>query len=176
MAQAKTRGRLHQYLETLGVRPGASLEDVSTAYYTLIKKFPENPTEEEEERLKKVKYAYDFLRHAYAPPKKKPLRALATRRMLVPLLACLAAVGLLVLVKMNYGAIKIRVTHYENGAVLRFSDQAAPYGEVVAFEARHQFPAGSPSPAYAIRLAGKDETVWISQRLVVTGMVPASSH
>jgi hypothetical protein len=86
-----------------------------------------------------------------------------------------AAVLLAVLVAMNYGTIKMKMTHYEPGAVLRLKSQAVPFGEVVGFEARHRFPAGNPSPAYSIRLAGKDDTVWISQRLVVNGMVPASS-
>ena len=76
---------------------------------------------------------------------------------------------------MNYDTIRLKMTHYESGSVLRFKSQDVPFGEVVGFEALHRFPTGNPSPAYAIRLAGKDETVWISQRLVVNGMVPADS-
>ena len=175
MAQTVAGGRLNQYLETLGVKPGASPEDVNTAYYTLIKKFPQNPTEEEEERLQKVKYAYDFVRHAYAPVKKKPLLALPDRRILAPVLAGLAVIGIVVLVAMNYGAIRLKMTHYENGDVLRFKNQSAPYGQVVGYEALHPFPSGYPSPAYSIRLADREETVWISRRLVVNGMVKASN-
>ena len=172
----KTSEHLNTYLETLGLKPGVSLEDVNTTYYTLIKKFPENPTEEEEARLQKVKHAYALLRRAYAPEKRKPVEALLNRRVLVPVIASLAVVLLGVLVAMNYHTIQLKTTHYESGAVLHLKNQDQPFGQVVGFEAMHQFPNGNPSPAYAIRLAGKEETVWISRRLVVNGMVPASSQ
>ena len=172
----KTSEHLTSYLETLGLKPGASLEDVNTTYYTLIKKFPENPTEEEEARLQKVKHAYALLRRAYTPEERKPLQVLLDRRFLAPVVASLAAVLLVVLVVMNYSTIRLKMTHYESGAVLRLKNQDQPFGQVVGFEAMHRFPTGNPSPAYAIRLAGKDETVWISQRLVVNGMVPVASQ
>lgn len=172
---AKTSEHLTSYLDTLGLKPGASLEDVNTTYYMLIKKFPENPTEEEEARLQKVKHAYDTLRRTYVPEVRKPIQDLVNRRFLVPAIGALAAVLLVVLVAMNYGTIKMKMTRYEPGAVLRLKSQAVPFGQVVDFEAQHRFPTGNPSPAYSIRLAGKDETVWVSQRLVVTGMVPADS-
>jgi hypothetical protein len=172
----KTSEHLTIYLETLGLKPGVSLEDVNTTYYTLIKKFPENPTEEEEAQLQKVKHAYALLRRAYTPEERKPLQALLERRFLAPAVASLAAILLVVLVAMNYDAIRMKMTHYKSGAVLRLKNQDQPFGQVVGFEAMHQFPTGNPSPAYSIRLAGKDETVWISQRLVVSGMVPASSQ
>lgn len=172
---AKTSDHLTSYLDILGLKPGASLEDVNTTYYTLIKRFPQNPTEEEEARLQKVKHAYDLLRRTYVPEVRKPIRDLVNRRFLVPAIGTLAAVLLVVLVAMNYGTIKMKMTRYEPGAVLRLKSQSVPFGQVVDFEARHRFPTGNPSPAYAIRLADKDETVWVSQRLVVTGMVPADS-
>ena len=172
----KTSERLTNYLDALGLKPGASLEDVNTTYYTLIKKFPENPTEEEEAQLQKIKHAYDLLRRTYVPEEKKPLQVLLDRRLLAPAVASLAAILLVVLVVMNYGTIRLKMTHYESGSVLRFKNQAEPYGQVVDFEAMHKFPTGNPSPAYAIRLARKNETVWISQRLVVNGMVPVSSQ
>ena len=172
---AKTSEHLTVYLETLGLKPGASLADVNTTYYMLIKKFPENPTEEEEAQLQKVKHAYDLLRRTYVPEKRKPLQDLVSRRYLVPAIGALAAILLVVLVAMNYSTIRMKMTRYEPGAVLRLKDQAVPFGEVVGFEAQHRFPTGNPSPAYSIRLSGKEETVWISQRLVVNGMVPADS-
>ena len=173
---AKTSEHLTSYLDTLGLRPGASLADVNTTYYTLIKRFPENPTEEEEARLQKVKHAYDLLRRTYVPEEKKPLQDLVNRRYLVPAIAGVAAVLLVVLVAMNYSTIRLKMTHYKPGAVLRLKSQAVPFGQVVGFEALHRFPTGNPSPAYSIRLAGKDETVWVSQHLVVSGMVSAASN
>jgi len=173
---AKTGEHLTSYLDTLGLKPGASLEDINTTYYTIIKKFPQNPTEEEEARLQKVKHAYDLLRRTYVPRQRKPLQNLVNRRFLVPAIGSLAAILLVILVAMNYSTIRLKMTHYDSGAVLRFKNQAEPFGEVVGFETQHRFPTGNPSPAYAIRLAGKDETVWISQRLVVNGMVPADSN
>jgi hypothetical protein len=172
MSQPKTSDRLHQSQATLGVKAGASLEDVSTTYYTLIKKFPVNPTEEDEERLQKVKSAYDYLRHAHAPARRKPLGAAAKRRILVSVTILLTVASLAGLVVMNYTAIKQSMTHYDKGAVLRFKNQSEPFGEVVTFDSHHQFPTGNPSPAYGFRTTGSEETVWVGQRLVVTGMIP----
>jgi hypothetical protein len=179
---AKPRGgngsteHLKRYFETLGLKPGAPVDEISTTYYTLIKRFPENPTEEEEARLHEIRHAYDLLRRAYVPAEKKVLAELMHRRLLVPVLSVLTVLAIGVLVAMNYSTIKLKMTHYENGAVLRLKNQSEPYGQIVGYEARHLFPEGNPSAAYSIRLAGQDETVWVSERLVVNGMVPASSN
>ena len=167
---------LNRYLETLGLKPGASLDEVSTAYYTLVKKFPENPTEEQEARINELRHAYGLLRRAYVPKEKKVLAVLANRRLLLPVMGVLSLLLLGVAVAMNYSTIKLKMTHYETGAVLRLKNGSEPYGQVVGYESRHRFPAGNPAAAYAIRLSGRDETVWVGERLVVNGMVPASSQ
>ena len=167
---------LKRYFETLGVKPGVPLDEVSTTYYTLIKKFPENPTEEEEARLHEIRHAYSLLRRACSPDEKRPLARLMDRRILLPVMSVLTLLALAALVAMNYSTIRLKMTHYPNGAVLRMKNRSEPYGRIVGYEARHQFSAGNPSPAYSIRLSGKDETVWVSERLVVNGMVPASAN
>ena len=167
-------GHLNRYLEVLRLRPGATLDEVNTTYYTIIKKFPENPTEEEEQRLQELKHAYDMLRRSYAPREKKVIEVLLNRRLLIPTLSALTVVLLVALVALNYGTIKLKLTHYNTGAMLRLKSESQPYGEVVGFEARHSFPIGNPSAAYAIKLAGGQQTVWVSERLVVNGMTPAA--
>jgi curved DNA-binding protein CbpA len=165
-------GHLNRYLEVLRLRPGATLDEVNTTYYTIIKKFPQNPTEEEEQRLQELKHAYDMLRRSYAP-KKKGIVVLLNKRLLIPTLSALTVVLLVALVVLNYGTIKLKLTHYNTGAVLRLKRESQPYGEVVGFEARHAFPIGNPSAAYAIKLADGQQTVWVSERLVVNGMAKA---
>jgi curved DNA-binding protein CbpA len=165
-------GHLNRYLEVLRLRPGATLDEVNTTYYTIIKKFPQNPTEEEEQRLQELKHAYDMLRRSYAP-KEKGIEVLLNKRLLIPTLSVLSVVLIVALVALNYGTIKLKMTHYNTGAVLRLKSENQPYGEVVGFEARHAFPIGNPSAAYAIKLAGGQQTVWVSERLVVNGMAKA---
>ncbi|HKQ98408.1 MAG TPA: hypothetical protein VJV75_11065, partial [Candidatus Polarisedimenticolia bacterium] len=152
---------------------GASLDEVNTAYFTLVKRFPENPTEEDEAYVQEVRRAYDIVRRRYVPPKAKALKVILDKRVMVPLFAvCVLALGGMFL-WMNWNNVKLKVTHYGPGATLRLKNAATPYGTVTGYEAMHRFPAGMPSPAYSIKLDGKEETVWVSERLVVLGMVPA---
>jgi hypothetical protein len=172
---AQTRGSgdpLARYLNLLGLRPGASLDAVNIAYFTMVKRFPENPTEEDEARMQELKRAYDILRRAYVPPAKRSFGVLFDRRRMIPLLGvtALALAGLLVY--LNRGTIRLKMTHYRPGAVLRLRDAAAPFGTIVGYEAAHRFPAGAPGAAYEVRLEGRTDTVWISERLIVNGMVP----
>jgi hypothetical protein len=57
------------------------------------------------------------------------------------------------------------------GTVVRLKGANAPYGTIVRYDPAHEFHTGEPSPAYEIRLRGSDETVWLSKRVVVKGMV-----
>jgi hypothetical protein len=164
---------MNHYLEVLGLRAGASMEEINTTYFTIIERFPENPTEEEEARIGELKRAYDMLRRAYEPPRRKPARAILGRRHLAPIGGVLAAVLAVVAVMMNYPAIRTKLVHHEPGVTLRLKSASEPYGVVVGYESRHRFQAGRPGPAYAIRLARGGETVWVGERLVVNGMEPA---
>jgi len=164
-----------RYLEVLGVGPNASFDAINTAYYTVIKRFPENPTEEDEATVQEVRRAYDIVRRRYVPPKAKAFQIVLDKRVMLPLLAIsvLALGG--TFLWMNWNNVQLSITHYEPGAVLRLRSAATPYGTVTGYESTHRFPAGVPSPAYSIKLSDKDETVWVSERLVVLGMVPAGN-
>ncbi len=163
-------------LETLGLKPGASLEEINTTYFTLIKRFRENPTEDEEAQLVALRNAYDRLRKGYVPAARPSIAAPADRRMIVPALTILSILLLGALVLLNYGTIKMKMTHYDNGSVLRLKSKTEPFGEIVGYESSHRFPTGNPSPAYAIRLSGRQETLWVSERVVVIGMARISSN
>jgi hypothetical protein len=168
--------QVSRYLATLGLKPGVSPDAMNTTYYTLIKNSPDNPTEEEEVRLQEIRHAYSMLRRAYVPPEKKVLAVVMHRKILMPALGVLTLLMLGALVTLNYHTLRLKMTHYEAGAVMRLKDKGEPYGQIVAYESRHRFPTGAPSAAYSIRLSGRDETIWVSERLVVNAMVPAASN
>lgn len=163
---------LRRHLATLGVKPGASLDELNTSYYTLVKKFPDNPTEEDEIRIQEIRHAYQFLKRAYVPPEKKPLTALLGKRPLVPILIAAALLGVGAIVTLNYKTLRMQVVHYKTGQLVRMKDKSEPFGEIVGFEARHRFPSGAPSGAYSILRMGSREPIWVGERLVVNGMVP----
>jgi hypothetical protein len=163
-----------RYLQMFDLQPGASLDEVNTVYFTFVEELAKNPTEEDEARLQELRRAYDILRRAYVPPKKKAVEVLFDRRLIVPLLSVAVAALLIVLTYLNWGTIRIKMTHYEPGAELRLASAPAPFGTVVGYEAEHRFPAGAPVAAYEIRLDGKQETVWVSERTVVNGMTPVA--
>ncbi len=164
-----------RYRDLLGVGPRATLDEINTAYFTLVKRFPENPTEEDEAAVQEVRRAYDIVRRRYVPPKTKAFRIVFDKRVMIPLMAVsvLALGGMFIW--MNRSNVRLSMTHYEPGAVLRLKSAVTPYGTVTGYESTHRFPAGAPSPAYSIKLTDKDETVWVSERLVVLGMVPAGN-
>jgi hypothetical protein len=166
---------MKRYLDLLGVSPGATLDEINTAYFTLVKRFPEDPTEEDEAAVQEVRRAYDIVRRRYVPPKAKAFRIVFDKRVMIPLMAVsvLALGGMFIW--MNWSNVQLSMTHYEPGAILRLKSSTAPFGTVTGFESTHRFPAGVPSPAYSIKLSDKDETVWVSERLVVLGMVPAGN-
>jgi hypothetical protein len=164
---------LNRYLEVLGLRPGVSLDEINTTYYTLVKRSPQNPTEEDEARLQELKRAYDMLRRGYVPPQKKALQVILDRRLMVPVLAVLTVVMAVALVALNWNTIQLKMTHYEKGDIVRLKTQNDPYGEIVGYDDHHQFPMGNPTAAYAIRLDRSTEIVWVGERTVVNGMTRA---
>jgi hypothetical protein len=166
---------MDRYLNLLGLEPGATLDEVTTTYYSHLEKLSKNPTEEDERLLQQLKHAYACLRRAYVPPPPKGLSVAVNTRVLFPVMAVLAVVLGAALFMMNRGNIKMMITRYEPGVVLRWEGQSAPYGQVVAYDARHRFSTGGPSAAYQIRLADKNETIWLSERIVVKAMLPAGS-
>jgi len=161
-----------RYLETLGLGPNATFDAINTAYFTCIKRFPQNPTEEDEARLQEVKRAYDILKRNYKPKETKSFHLAFDRRTSLPLLGVAAAVMLAVLVSMNWKTLRLKMIHYDNGTVVALKGHSEPYGQIVGYESVHRFPAGNPSAAYEMKLDGRDMTVWVSERLAVNGMQP----
>jgi len=164
-----------RYLEVLGVGPNASFDAINTAYYTVIKRFPENPTEEDEARLQEVKRAYDILKRNYQPKEEKSFHFAFNKKAALPLLGVTAVVLLAGLVALNWKNLRLKMVHYNAGTVVALKGHSEPYGQITGYEATHHFPAGNPSGAYEMKLDGRETTVWVSERLVVNGMQPLST-
>ena len=163
---------MQRYFEVLGLKSGARLDAINTAYYMLIKRFPENPTEEDEKRLQEIKRAYEMLKRTHVPAKRKSVKGFVSRRLLIPVMSALVVLSFAGFVAFNWKAIRLSMTHYQPGAVLRLNGQGQPYGEVTGFERHHRWDLGNPSPAYSIRLQDSQDVVWVGERLVVNGMTP----
>jgi hypothetical protein len=162
---------LSRYLELLRLQPGATKDEISTAYYAVLEQFPENPTEEQEARLQEVKHAFSILQRNYRPV--APRRSIARgARSLMPALALAALVLGGVFAALNYQSIRMALVEYRAGDVLRFKDKREPYGRVLRFDPVHRFHVGEPSPAYEIRLSDGSGTVWVSDRIAIKAMVP----
>jgi hypothetical protein len=75
-----------------------------------------------------------------------------------------------VLLILNFSTVQVALMRYDPGDIVRWENEQAPYGQILRYEADHQFHTGEPSAAYEILLAGSGETVWLSHRVVVKGM------
>lgn len=162
-----------RYLEVLGLGSNPTFDAINTAYFTCIKRLPQNPTEEDEARLLEVKRAYDILKRNYQPKVVKARFSLSfNRKTTLPLLAAATLLLLGGLVALNWKSLRLKMIHYDNGTVVALKGTPEPYGRIVGYEPVHRFPAGNPSAAYELRLEGRETTVWVSERLVVNGMQP----
>ena len=103
---------------------------------------------------------------SFAFPRKEKLPALA--------LAVVVLMG--GLVALNWKSLRLRMIHYDQGTVVALRGHGEPYGTIVGYETMHRFPAGNPAAAYALRLEGRDTTVWVGERLVVNGMQPLKTR
>jgi hypothetical protein len=167
-------GAASRHLEVLGVGRNASFDAINTAYFMYIKRFPENPTEEEEARLQEIKRAYDFLRRGYQPKVVKQARFVMDKRVAMPLMGLLSLALLAGLVAFNWKTIRLKMVHYQDGAVLSLKGQGTPFGQVIGYEPSHRFASGNPSGAYLLRLQEGGTEVWVGERLVVNGMTPVA--
>jgi hypothetical protein len=170
-----TTGQSQQYyLDILGVKPGATMDEIHTAYYLLIEKYAHNPTEDEAEEQLKLQHAYNILCRSYEEPEQEsPAESdRGNTKLFLMIAAGLLAVCVPVLVALNFSALKLGMTELDPGTVVRLKDANAPYGTILRYDPAHVFHTGKPSPAYEIHLRGKEETVWLSKRVVVKGMVP----
>ena len=163
-----------RYLDVLGVKRGASMDEIHTAYYLLIEKYAHNPTEDEADEQLKLQHAYNILCRSYEEPEQKsPGDSPQTDSKLgLKIAAGLLVVCIPAIIAMNFSAMKLRMTEIDPGTVVRLKDSNAPYGTILRYDPAHKFHTGEPSPAYEIHLRSGDETVWLSKRVVVKGMVP----
>lgn len=163
-----------RFRELLGVRPDATLEEINTAYFLLLEKLSVNPSDKEGEQQLELQHAYTILRRAHETAEPKLAASRWNPRVFVAVAGILLVVLIPVLVIMNLDWFTMATTEYETGDVLRLSNREAPFGTVVGFHPAHRFHTGQPGPAYQVRLAETGETVWISERVVVKGMVKIS--
>jgi len=162
------------YLDILGVKPGATMDEIHTAYYLLIEKYAHNPTEDEAEEQLKLQHAYNILCRSYDEPKPASSSDTPEHRpqLLLKVAAGLLVLGIPALVAMNFSELKLRMTDFDPGTVVRLKDSNVPYGTILRYDPAYQFHVGEPTPAYEIHLRNGEETVWLSKRVVVKGMVP----
>jgi hypothetical protein len=85
----------------------------------------------------------------------------------------ISAIGIGALVYLNFGTIKLHWTEVRPGTVIRLAGNSEPYATVIRFDPSHQFAVGEPARAYQLKLSGSDEVIWLSERIVEKGMVPA---
>ena len=162
----------YHYLEMLGVKRGATMDEIHTAYYLLIERYSHNPTETEVEDQHKLQHAYNILCRSYDEGKEvRDVEGDGIRqrgRLMVA--AFVAVIAIAVLVAMNWSEIKVKLAHIEPGTVVRLNDHRDPYATVLGFDDKHRFHTGNTVPAYELRLAATGETVWLNKRVVVKGM------
>jgi len=167
-----TETSLARYWDTIGLKPGADVEKLDTTYYLLVEQVPKDPTEEETRRQEELGHAYAVLRRSLvARDSRVAVARAAPRRDRRQVAAVVALVlGAVVLLLLNLGNLKTAVISYHAGDVLHVKGQTSVYGTVLGFERDHRFHTGPPSPAYQVRLAGSDEVIWVSERVVEKGM------
>jgi hypothetical protein len=172
---------LHQYLALLGLRPGASLQRITSQYFFLLEKFPEHLSQDQLAAKQKMQHAYEVLKTAYssrAPGrvrrKRRKVQRESSRAITVGLGTALVLLFGVFLV-LNSTNLKIKLMNHEVGDVLRLKDSNEPYGKVIRFDSSHSFSTGLPGPAYEIQLTGSSETVWVNERIVEDRMVKSGS-
>ena len=167
-----TETSLARYWDTIGLKPGADVEKLDTTYYLLVERFPKEPTEQDGHRLEELAHAYAVLRRSLVAKDTRVAVARGTpRRDKRKVTAVVALIlGAAVLLFLNLGELELAVISYGPGDVLRLKGQNTVYGTVRGYESDHRFHTGDPSPAYQIELAGSQEVIWVSERVVEKGM------
>lgn len=163
---------LARYFAILRVEPGASREEINTAYYSILERLPKNPTEEEDKQIQQIKHAWAILQRNYRPAVKQRRVAAHGRRSMLPILGLALMVLGIAFLAFNYQSIRLAVVEYHPGDVVRWQNKSEPYGKLLRYDPTHRFHTGEPSPAYEIKLEGTDEKIWLSERIVIKAMVP----
>jgi hypothetical protein len=170
---------LSPYLKVFGLKPGVSFRRITARYYARLEELSAEESPDRKATEQRLQHTYEILKRAYksatpgAPPIRKR-RTDATQPAAVAAavtIALLLAVGAGVLLVMHRSDLKVKLTSYEAGEVVRWKEASDPYGKVMQFDPVHRFETGRPSPAYEIQLAGGTETVWVSERVVEKAMV-----
>jgi hypothetical protein len=175
---------LDPYLKQFGLKPGATFQQITARYFACLEEFPYHMTAEQRAAKESFEHAYQILKRAYQSeaPKgrmerkvvKKPRVATRSKAMTSGVVVGLfVAAG--IFIGMNYSEIKLKVSNYEVGDVVRWKDSSGPYGKVLQYDPMHRYGIGGPAPAYEIQLDGTTETVWVSERVVEKAMVPVES-
>lgn len=162
---------LARYFAILRLEPGASKDEINTAYYSILERLPDNPTEEEDRKIQQIKHAWSVLQRNYRPAARKRV-VVRRQRSMLPILGLIAALLAIGFFLFNYQEIRLAVVEYQPGDVVRWQNKSEPYGKILRYDPTHRFQIGEPSPAYEIRLDDKDETIWLSERIVIKAMVP----
>lgn len=172
------------YLRRFGLKPGATLQQITARYFACLEAFPPKMNPEQKAEKARVDHAYAILKRAYTSESpRKPTerkvrrtpRATTRSRAVTTGVVVALFVGAGVLLTMNYSEIKLKLSDYEPGDVVRWEESNSPYGKVLQFDRMHDFGIGPPSPAYEIQLDGTTETVWVGERVVEKAMVPVGS-
>ncbi|HEX6849812.1 MAG TPA: hypothetical protein VF139_00285 [Candidatus Polarisedimenticolaceae bacterium] len=163
---------LSRYWTLLGLEPGTSLEQLETHYYLLVEKAPKNPTEEDQKRLHEMHHAYGVLRRALAARASAGAlaRVNAFVRRRIAVVATLAVGGCIALVALNWNSIQVATRQYDSGDVVRIRGSAESFGTIESFSEQHRFENGKSAPAYRIRRATTNETVYVQERTVELAM------
>jgi hypothetical protein len=168
---------LDQYLTLLGLRPGASLQQITSNYFFLLKKFPEHLSADQLAAKQQLQHAYEVLKKAYssrAPVRvrRKRRKAQGERSRAITLGLGTALILLFgVFLALNSTNLKIQLVNHEVGDLLLWKGTNEPYGKVIQFQSDHSFSTGLPGPAYEIQLSDSSETIWVSERIVEDRMV-----
>ena len=161
---------MNKFLNKLQLEPGASLEQINNAYSMLVEQFSDNPTAEEEEHQQWLQNAYAVLHQACTSRQRKKVSIKINPRVLRGTMGGMALVVLVTLLILNFSGLQMMFNGYDPGDVLRWRTKQVPYGQVISYDRDHRFHTGEATGAYEIRLANRDETVWLSERVVVMGM------
>ena len=163
---------LSRYWSMLGLQPGTTLDQLETHYYLLVEKAPKNPTEDDQKRLHDLHHAYGVLKRAIESRAKAGALARMDSfvRRRIALVSTVLVAGCVALVALNWTAIQTATRQYESGDVVRVRGSAEPFGTIESFVDQHRFENGKSAPAYVIRKAGTNETVYVQERTVEMAM------
>ena len=183
--------QLQRHEATLGVPPGASMDEINNAYYFALESLGQRLTEEQEERLQKLRHSYAVLSRAHEahgtknPPPATPApdpRAQFTnvgpgksRRGAWTALAAVACLVLGGVMVVRSTAVQLKLNQFEPGTAIRVDGREGTYATVVEFDPAHRFHTGSPVAAYRLELADGTGEIWLAERVVEQAMSPVGS-